>query len=80
MTTLSGPRALDKAGSPVRFAHSTGFWMIAAAFLITMAFSTVPTPLYPARRPNRQRHPPAEAAGAPLDAIHAANAAGAKEN
>lgn len=46
MTTLSGPRALDKAGSPVRFAHSTGFWMIAAAFLITMAFSTVPTPLY----------------------------------
>lgn len=46
MTTLSGHRTLDKAGSPVRFAHSTGFWMIAAAFLITMAFSTVPTPLY----------------------------------
>ena len=46
MTTLSGPRALDKAGSPVRFAHSSGFWVIAAAFLITMAFSTVPTPLY----------------------------------
>lgn len=30
----------------MRFAHSTGFWMIAAAFLTTMAFSTVPTPLY----------------------------------
>ena len=46
MTTLSGQRALDKAGSPVRFAHRTGFWMIAVAFLTTMAFSTVPTPLY----------------------------------
>ncbi|TWD80480.1 MFS transporter [Kribbella amoyensis] len=30
----------------MRFAHGTGFWVIAAAFLITMAFSTVPTPLY----------------------------------
>ncbi|MBB6565439.1 MFS transporter [Kribbella sandramycini] len=30
----------------VRFAHAPGFWMIAAAFLTTMAFSTVPTPLY----------------------------------
>jgi len=30
----------------VRFAHQPGFWVIAAAFLITMAFSTVPTPLY----------------------------------
>ncbi|GIF16589.1 MFS transporter [Actinoplanes teichomyceticus] len=27
--------------------HGAGFWMIAAAFLIAMAFSTVPTPLYP---------------------------------
>ncbi|GAA1707447.1 MFS transporter [Kribbella yunnanensis] len=32
--------------SRVRFAHQPGFWVIAAAFLITMAFSTVPTPLY----------------------------------
>lgn len=46
MTTLSGPRSLDQAGTPVRFAHSAGFWMIAVAFLTTMAFSTVPTPLY----------------------------------
>ncbi|HEY0471620.1 MAG TPA: MFS transporter [Kribbella sp.] len=46
MTTLTGPRALDQAGSRVRLAHGPGFWVIAAAFLITMAFSTVPTPLY----------------------------------
>lgn len=46
MTTLTGPRALDQAGTRVRIAHGTGFWMIAAAFLVTMAFSTVPTPLY----------------------------------
>jgi MFS family permease len=26
--------------------HATGFWVIAAAFLIMMAFSAVPTPLY----------------------------------
>ncbi|UFS57933.1 MFS transporter [Subtercola endophyticus] len=29
-----------------RFSHSTGFWVIAAAFLTVMAFSTIPTPLY----------------------------------
>src|SRR6187402_3117394 len=29
-----------------RLAHGTGFWVIAAAFLAVMAFSTVPTPLY----------------------------------
>ncbi|MGW4944443.1 MFS transporter [Actinoplanes sp. NPDC004185] len=27
--------------------HGTGFWLIAAVFAISMAFSTVPTPLYP---------------------------------
>ncbi|MCO5994938.1 MFS transporter [Actinoallomurus rhizosphaericola] len=27
--------------------HGVGFWMIAFAFLVAMAFSTVPTPLYP---------------------------------
>jgi MFS family permease len=27
--------------------HGTGFWLIAAVFTIAMAFSTVPTPLYP---------------------------------
>jgi MFS family permease len=45
MTTLTD-RPLHRAGSRVRFAHGTGFWVIAAAFLTTMAFSTVPTPLY----------------------------------
>ncbi|TCC56231.1 MFS transporter [Kribbella pittospori] len=34
------------SGARVRFAHAPGFWVIAAAFLITLAFSTVPTPLY----------------------------------
>lgn len=46
MTTLTGPRAVDAVGTKVRFAHGPGFWTIAAAFLTTMAFSTVPTPLY----------------------------------
>ncbi|MEV3859441.1 MFS transporter [Streptomyces sp. NPDC050095] len=27
--------------------HGTGFWVVAAAFLVAMAFSTVPTPLFP---------------------------------
>lgn len=27
--------------------HSTGFWIVAAVFLTAMAYSTVPTPLYP---------------------------------
>jgi MFS family permease len=44
MTTLTGP--LDRTGSRLRIAHGAGFWVIAAAFLTTMAFSTVPTPLY----------------------------------
>ncbi|AYG04519.1 MFS transporter [Gryllotalpicola protaetiae] len=30
-----------------RAAHHAGFWIIAVAFLFAMAFSTVPTPLYP---------------------------------
>ena len=38
------------AQAPVRILsvarHHVGFWVIAAAFLIMMAFSTVPTPLY----------------------------------
>jgi len=29
-----------------RLRHGAGFWIIAAAFLIVMAFSTLPTPLY----------------------------------
>lgn len=27
--------------------HRVGFWIVAVAFLVTMAYSTVPTPLYP---------------------------------
>ncbi len=42
-TTLTSSHPVE---SRVRFAHQPGFWVIAAAFLITMAFSTVPTPLY----------------------------------
>jgi len=44
MSTLTRPRPLES--KRVRFAHGPGFWVIAAAFLTTMAFSTVPTPLY----------------------------------
>ncbi|MDX2972403.1 MFS transporter [Kribbella solani] len=39
MSTMTSTRA-------VRLAHAPGFWVIAAAFLTTMAFSTIPTPLY----------------------------------
>ncbi len=39
-STLSAPRTLG------RLRHGAGFWVIAAAFLTVMAFSTVPTPLY----------------------------------
>ena len=31
---------------PFRLRHGAGFWIIAAAFLAVMAFSTIPTPLY----------------------------------
>ncbi|MGN7799019.1 MFS transporter [Leifsonia sp. 22587] len=30
-----------------RIRHGAGFWLVAATFLIVMAYSTVPTPLYP---------------------------------
>jgi MFS family permease len=40
MTTLSSPTTQH------RVRHGAGFWLIAAAFLVVMAFSTVPTPLY----------------------------------
>lgn len=30
--------------------HATGFWFVAAAFAVAMAFSTVPTPLWPIYR------------------------------
>ena len=36
-----------RAGArPWRLRHGAGFWIVAAAFLAVMAFSTVPTPLY----------------------------------
>lgn len=30
-----------------QISHSAGFWVVAAAFLLVMAYATVPTPLYP---------------------------------
>jgi MFS family permease len=30
-----------------KLSHGTGFWVIAIAFIVSMAFCTVPTPLYP---------------------------------
>ncbi|WP_212991820.1 MFS transporter [Actinoplanes auranticolor] len=45
MTVTAPPRApLTRLGSA---RHGTGFRVIAAVFAISMAFSTVPTPLYP---------------------------------
>ncbi len=46
MSALTDSGALGSIGARVRFRHGPGFWVIAAAFLTTMAFSTVPTPLY----------------------------------
>ncbi|MBG0857084.1 MFS transporter [Streptomyces spinoverrucosus] len=40
-----GTRGAHRRHSDAR--HHTGFWLIAATFTLTMAFSTVPTPLYP---------------------------------
>ncbi|MBL7256377.1 MFS transporter [Paractinoplanes lichenicola] len=33
--------------APVSQRHGRGFWLIAAVYLVALAFSTVPTPLYP---------------------------------
>lgn len=44
MTTTALPRPLATRGSA---RHGVAFWLIAAVFLISLAFSTVPTPLYP---------------------------------
>jgi len=43
MTTLTSAPATPTRS---RSAHGAGFWVIAAAFLLVMAFSTIPTPLY----------------------------------
>jgi MFS family permease len=44
MSVMTTPPALDQRGSA---RHGAGFWLIAAVFMVSMAFSTVPTPLYP---------------------------------
>jgi MFS family permease len=51
MSVLSPARRLaPPAGGPGRVragvSHGRGFWVVAYAFAVTMAFSTVPTPLY----------------------------------
>ncbi|OZC84644.1 MFS transporter [Rhodococcus sp. 06-412-2C] len=40
------PRAQTSRATSAR-RHGVGFWVVAAAFLTAMAFSTVPSPLYP---------------------------------
>ena len=45
MTVLTRPRATTEQRGSTR--HGVAFWLIAAVFLVSMAFSTVPTPLYP---------------------------------
>ena len=44
VTTAPRPTTPAPTGSA---RHGTGFWLIAAVFAVSMAFSTVPTPLYP---------------------------------
>ncbi|WP_431245903.1 MFS transporter [Leifsonia xyli] len=44
MTTMLEAPTTDRR--PFRLRHGAGFWVIAAAFLAVMAFSTIPTPLY----------------------------------
>jgi MFS family permease len=46
-STDSRPAHSATAPSPGSARHGTGFWLIAAVFLVSLAFSTVPTPLYP---------------------------------
>jgi predicted MFS family arabinose efflux permease len=45
MTVLTPARATTEQRGSTR--HGVAFWLIAAVFLTSMAFSTVPTPLYP---------------------------------
>jgi MFS family permease len=48
-STALRPAPAPTAVRPARrtAGHGTGFWLVALAFLATMAFSTVPAPLYP---------------------------------
>lgn len=43
--SVPDPNGVPTSASRIR--HGLGFWMIALAFLVSMAFSTVPAPLYP---------------------------------
>ncbi len=45
MTVLSPVRASTELRGSTR--HGVAFWLIAAVYLVSQAFSTVPTPLYP---------------------------------
>jgi MFS family permease len=44
MSVMTAPRTLARRGAT---RPGVGFWLVAAVFLVSMAFSTVPTPLYP---------------------------------
>jgi MFS family permease len=45
--TNTGTTSISTAARQIRARrHRTGFWIIAASFLLTMAFATVPAPLY----------------------------------
>jgi dipeptide/tripeptide permease len=43
----TGPSPDTEPSPSSRVGHHAGFWVVAGAFLVAMAFSTVPTPLYP---------------------------------
>ena len=48
--TTSRPRRTTASPARVRSSrarHRLGFWIVAITFLLVMAYSTVPTPLYP---------------------------------
>ncbi|MFE9581186.1 MFS transporter [Nocardia sp. NPDC006044] len=47
MTTVSHTYRERSAEQPDSGRHNTGFWLVTVAFCAAMAFSTVPTPLYP---------------------------------
>lgn len=45
-TTIAPPRTGPRSLTPSRARHGLGFWAIAYAFLIVMAYNAVPAPLY----------------------------------
>ncbi|MBF4572607.1 MFS transporter [Herbiconiux sp. VKM Ac-1786] len=42
----TAPRGPGRGRGQLRLPHAAGFWVTAVAFLVMMAFNTVPTPLY----------------------------------